>query len=474
VPRRSAPSKAFWLVFAAGAAYRAAFLGDPFRLDEVYTALYYASRPAAEIASTYVNANNHFLLSLLLRAVYLAVGFSELAFRLPVFLCGLATIWLGYELARRATGNERTALLTAGLIAFSQPLVLYSVNARGYALQIALAQAAALLFVFGPKLRASARIAGLAAAGFLILYSVPTGLVFLAGLYLFLAFDAHRGRSDASETLLAGAATAGLAGLALLPLLINLPAVASLTQRDLERGGSLTTLASALGFMSDGLLPPLLMAAALAAGLLAGFRERRTAVFFSCVVLGWPAAALVLSPFAPSAVFFARSYCILFPFAYAAAAAGIVACWDARRPAAKALAAGLSAALLASAVGGLVSAAADPNALYYPERTYRRDCGLLVRSLADKLVPGTRVAGTDDDSDGMAAYHAIALKGFKGNYGLYALDRAGIRRIYLLGRDARSVERFYRESLDPRAWSKPRPAGRSGSASAFETDRLPG
>jgi hypothetical protein len=207
-------------------------------------------------------------------------------------------------------------------------------------------------------------------------------------------------------------------------------------------------------------------------GLLAGFRERRTKEFFACVVLGWAGAAFAVSRLAPGAVFFARSYSIVFPFAYIAAAAGIVACWDSRKRYAKALGGGLALALLATAAGGLVSAAADRNALYYPERTYRRDCARLVDGLADKLQPGTRVAGTDDDSDGMAAYHAIALKGFKGNYGLFALDRARIGRIFLIGRDARSVNAFYRKTLDAREWSEPKPAGSSGSAAAFEVERL--
>lgn len=57
--------------------------------------------------------------------------------RLPALLAGIAVIPLTYVATRKLAGRS-AGILAAGLVAVSGPFVLYSVNARGYALQAAL------------------------------------------------------------------------------------------------------------------------------------------------------------------------------------------------------------------------------------------------------------------------------------------------------------------------------------------------
>ena len=59
---------------------------------------------------------------------WLVFGINVLAARLPFLLAGCGTLWLTHRLARKLTGNERTALFAAVVLAAHPQFFLCSVR----------------------------------------------------------------------------------------------------------------------------------------------------------------------------------------------------------------------------------------------------------------------------------------------------------------------------------------------------------
>ncbi len=133
--RRPLPSTLWLLSFLTltGAYLRFLWLDAPMQYDEAYTYVAFASRPLRYVVGDYHLPNNHVFHSLLVHYATAAFGVHPWSVRLPVFLTGILLVPLGY-LTARLLFDRPTALLTAGLIAVSHPLILYATNARGYTL----------------------------------------------------------------------------------------------------------------------------------------------------------------------------------------------------------------------------------------------------------------------------------------------------------------------------------------------------
>ncbi len=114
-------------------ATRAAYLMCPIRGDESSTYFGYVHQSWWTALSLYSAPNNHILNSLLAKVAVTAFGPTLWALRLPAFLAGLAIIPAGYAFAR-AQYSTGAALVSAALLTASSPLIVYSVNARGYTL----------------------------------------------------------------------------------------------------------------------------------------------------------------------------------------------------------------------------------------------------------------------------------------------------------------------------------------------------
>jgi 4-amino-4-deoxy-L-arabinose transferase-like glycosyltransferase len=130
---------AFWerttlvAIVAAGVAVRVAFLGVAIRYDEAYTYNEYARFSAYDGISLYTFPNNHLLHTLLVHVIVRLLGHDPWMLRLPALLAGFALIPAVHVMARRFAGAP-AGLLTAALVAGSEPLVDYAANARGYSL----------------------------------------------------------------------------------------------------------------------------------------------------------------------------------------------------------------------------------------------------------------------------------------------------------------------------------------------------
>lgn len=100
-------------------------------LDEMLTFVNYMPMTAGRIMTTFDDANNHLLFTLLARLSFDLFGAHTWSLRLPALLFGIGSIPALYWFARQV-GSEREALLSAALFAFSYHHVWFSQNARGY------------------------------------------------------------------------------------------------------------------------------------------------------------------------------------------------------------------------------------------------------------------------------------------------------------------------------------------------------
>ena len=99
--------------------------------DEMLTHVRYMQLTVGQIVSTYDDANNHVLFTVLARLSLSLFGDNVWALRLPAVGFGVASILALYSLGRRVTGT-RESLLAVALMTVSYHHIWFSQNARGY------------------------------------------------------------------------------------------------------------------------------------------------------------------------------------------------------------------------------------------------------------------------------------------------------------------------------------------------------
>jgi hypothetical protein len=119
--------------------FRLPGLGVPFVSDELATVSLWAQMPYLKIFSNYQYPNNHIFLTLILSFLLKTFGLKEWLLRLPLMACGVVTLYLGFQLGRRVSGNIAVGLSTAFLMAISEKHIFFSTNARGYLVIMVLA-----------------------------------------------------------------------------------------------------------------------------------------------------------------------------------------------------------------------------------------------------------------------------------------------------------------------------------------------
>jgi hypothetical protein len=137
-----------WIVVVA-IVVRGAALFQPMRYDEGVTWALFVGRSWWTILHWYPNPNNHVLFSLLAKATSSLAPSEPWAMRLPAFVAGVAVVPLTWAVGRRLAGRA-VGLIGAALAAASTSLVLYSVNARGHTIVVALSL---VLVLVGDRLR---------------------------------------------------------------------------------------------------------------------------------------------------------------------------------------------------------------------------------------------------------------------------------------------------------------------------------
>jgi len=106
-------------------------LGVGIWFDEMLTHVNYMSMTLGEIVSTYDDANNHLLFTILARISLFIFGDSVWAFRLPAVLFGVGSILALYSFSKRV-GTTKESLFAVALFTFSYHHIWFSQNARGY------------------------------------------------------------------------------------------------------------------------------------------------------------------------------------------------------------------------------------------------------------------------------------------------------------------------------------------------------
>lgn len=186
-------------------------IGSQLWLDEISALTGSIERPFGAIATQWPGSASHILYELLARAGLLAAGVPA-GIRLPAALFGVAGVLLAWAFARRAFG-ARQALVIGGLHAVSYHHVMFSQNARGYTLLIALYLATLVLLVEASRRARPSRwlLGSYAVAGALAAYSMPMGIFILPGqaLVAFVAWWRGRAQGGTPWPALAGSAVGG-------------------------------------------------------------------------------------------------------------------------------------------------------------------------------------------------------------------------------------------------------------------------
>jgi hypothetical protein len=347
--RREPPSHwgALGLTVLVAIGTRLCFLSQPMRYDEAFTFMQYVSKPLVVGLSHYF-PNNHLVHTLLAHLAASVFGAAPWAIRLPAFLAGVLLVPAAYVAARRQYGRH-AALVAAGLVAASSPLIGFSTVARGYTLMFLCFLTLAALAPSLLRQRNQAAWALFALVAALGFYTVPLMVYPFGAVVVWLILSAAGGESPlprrhlAQDLLLAVALTVGLTALLYLPSLV-VTGVSSLTTRgvapaspwaDLLRG-HLKDLRYLWAEWNRDL--PAGISLLLAGGFLtATVAHRRLG---RCRVPWWLAAALwcvpllALQGIRPPV----RMWLFLLPLYFASAAAGLIALlgWVAR-PSARAV-----------------------------------------------------------------------------------------------------------------------------------------
>jgi hypothetical protein len=173
------------LAVLLGTGLRAVFLGQPMRMDESYTFLYYLN-PGSD-PFHYVIPNNHVLHTLLARVSVALGGMSPFTIRLPAFLAGVLCIPLMFFVGK---AFHRNAGLPAAIAMAVFPyMVLYSTTARGYSLLVLLALCLLLIGKYYLERPAFAGCILMAFVSALGLLTMPSMLFVLAGFSLWLGLS---------------------------------------------------------------------------------------------------------------------------------------------------------------------------------------------------------------------------------------------------------------------------------------------
>lgn len=175
-----------FLALIVGTCVRAYFLSQPMRGDEAFSFLNYANKDLLSLFN-YTEINDHVFHNLLVKASTLIWGGSPAAIRLPVFLAGIAAIFLVFYLARALDSKSKNAGIFAALGTAVFPyLILFSTNARGYAIITILVLAVALVGLRFASHPSKQGIAGLALLSALGMLTIPVMVIPLAGIFLWL------------------------------------------------------------------------------------------------------------------------------------------------------------------------------------------------------------------------------------------------------------------------------------------------
>jgi hypothetical protein len=108
--------------------------------DELAMVSLWGQMPYEKIFHNYQYPNNHILLTIILSFLLKSFGLHEWLLRLPILICGILSIYLGYKAGNLIGKNALIGWMTAFFMALSKWHIFFSTNARGYLVIMMLGQ----------------------------------------------------------------------------------------------------------------------------------------------------------------------------------------------------------------------------------------------------------------------------------------------------------------------------------------------
>src|SRR3989344_3024680 len=190
------------LILAAGLIIRLVALDQSLWLDEAINITFVKSLNLKSLIFEYSIGDFHPpLYHILMRGWILLFGISEIAVRLPSVILGLATVYVVYLIAKKLFDNK-TALISATLIATSPLHVYYSQEARMYMLAAFFASLSVYFFVSILKKETLVYWFGFVTSTALMLYSDYLPYLLLPVYVIFLLIFKNNIRKSTARTFL--------------------------------------------------------------------------------------------------------------------------------------------------------------------------------------------------------------------------------------------------------------------------------
>jgi hypothetical protein len=108
--------------------------------DELAMVSLWGQMPYEKIIQNYQYPNNHIFLTLILSFLLKSFGLYEWLLRLPVLVCGILSVYLGYKTGKVIGKDTLVGWMTAFFLALSEWHIFFSTNARGYLVIMMLGQ----------------------------------------------------------------------------------------------------------------------------------------------------------------------------------------------------------------------------------------------------------------------------------------------------------------------------------------------
>lgn len=108
--------------------------------DELAMVSLWGQMPYEKIFQNYQYPNNHIFLTLILSFLLKYFGLYEWLLRLPILICGILSIYLGYRAGKIIGKDELVGWMAAFFLVLSEWHIFFSTNARGYLLVMLLGQ----------------------------------------------------------------------------------------------------------------------------------------------------------------------------------------------------------------------------------------------------------------------------------------------------------------------------------------------
>ena len=166
---------------------RAYFLAQPMRYDEAFTYINFVGRSWWRLFY-YPVPNNHLLHTILVKLTTIVFGTSEFTVRLPAFACGVSNVALVYIIARKEFG-KLSAIWASTLQALCPFVILFDCMARGYSLFTFILLVIIYLLQKWNYELTRGRIYWISVLFALGMYTIPTFVLPLTGVYLFVLWN---------------------------------------------------------------------------------------------------------------------------------------------------------------------------------------------------------------------------------------------------------------------------------------------